>query len=425
MASPNYAERRRSHPKSRRQSALAVVVVLAIVSASLLLPVAHAQLLHPIDMLTLRSIKATMNDLPGGSFFSTWVFALRINPCQSFAGLQCVKVGSFNRVSSLSLGPPTAGLPGLSGSLPHSLGDLFYLQTLTISSGALRGSIPDSIGNLQNLRTFSLSPNYLSGPIPTSFANLHNLETLQIRKNLLEGQIPPGIGNLASLKVLVLSENRLYGPVPELSQTPLMHLDVRNNDLSGGLPPLPCSLQYLSVTRNQLSGPINAVEPLTSLSYLDLSYNEFTGSIPSAVFEFPLSFLLLNHNQLRGAVSVPAEVTISVVDLSHNKLQGTISPYLAGTQSLFLNNNLFVGTVPQDFANKMQEATLQSLYLQHNYLTNSGALANAALPPSVAVCLQYNCLVPPPQSLCPPNVDMPVSRPDYQCLKASSGSPGD
>lgn len=126
-----------------------------------------------------------------------------------------------------------------------------------------------------------------------------------------------------------------------------MHLDVRNNDLSGGLPPLPCSLQYLSVTRNQLSGPINAVEPLTSLSYLDLSYNEFTGSIPSAVFEFPLSFLLLNHNQLRGAVSVPAEVTISVVDLSHNKLQGTISPYLAGTQSLFLNNNLFVGTVPQ------------------------------------------------------------------------------
>jgi len=79
----------------------------------------------------------------------------------------------------------------------------------------------------------------------------------------------------------------------------------------------------------------------------------------------------------------------------------------------------------QDFANKMQEASLQSLYLQHNYLTNSGALGVASLPPSVAVCLQYNCMVLPPQSLCPPNVDMPASRPEYQCQKASNGSPGD
>lgn len=83
----------------------------------------------------------------------------------------------------------------------------------------------------------------------------------------------------------------------------------------------------------------------------------------------------------------------------------------------------------QDFANKMQESTLQSLYLQHNYLTNSGALGDASLPPSVAVCLQYNCMVPPPQSLCPPNVDMPAVRPGDQCVQASTttftGSPGD
>lgn len=80
----------------------------------------------------------------------------------------------------------------------------------------------------------------------------------------------------------------------------------------------------------------------------------------------------------------------------------------------------------QDFANKMQESTLQSLYLQHNYLTNSGALGMASLPPSVAVCLQYNCMVPPSQSLCPPNVDMPAIRPGDQCVRASNtGSPGD
>lgn len=384
-----------------------------------------AQLLHPIDMLALRSIKNSMHDLPGGTFFSTWLFTLRINPCMTFTGLQCIKIGSFNRVYSLSLGPPSAGTPGLGGTLPSSLGELTYLQSLTISAGALRGSIPDSIGNLQNLKTFSLSANYLSGWIPSSFGNLKSLETLQIRKNQLEGQVPWGIGQLRELRVLVLSENRFYGPLPRLRFTSLLHLDVRNNDLSGELPELPMSLEYLSVTKNRMYGSVNGLEGMKGLTYLDLSYNEFSGGVPSFVFEFPLSFLLLNHNEFRGAVSVPGYVTIPVVDLSHNHLQGSISPYLAGTQSLFLNNNLFVGAVPQDFASKMEESSLQSLYLQHNYLTNFGAFGDASLPPSVAVCLQYNCMVPPPQSLCPPNVDMPASRPDYQCQKFSNSSPGD
>nr|PNR28432.1 hypothetical protein PHYPA_029024 [Physcomitrium patens] len=67
MASPNYTKRQRSHPESRHQSSPAVVA-LVIVSASLLLPLTHAQLLHPVNMLALRSTKATMNNLPGGSF---------------------------------------------------------------------------------------------------------------------------------------------------------------------------------------------------------------------------------------------------------------------------------------------------------------------------------------------------------------------
>lgn len=313
---------------------------------SLLFPL-HAQLLHPIDMLALRSIKESMGDLPGGSFFSSWVFSLTVNPCQSFSGVQCMQVDNFNRVNYLSLGPQTAGLPGLSGSLTPSLGALAYLESLTISAGALRGTIPDSIGNLQNLQIFSCNQNYLSGNLPSSFANLRNLQVLQLRRNQLGGQIPWGIGALSNLQVFILSDNQFSGPIPTLSSTSLTHLDLRNNALTGGLPNLPPSLQYLCLTKNRISGQIDSLVSLSSLTYLDLSSNQFSGNIPSEVFAFPLSFLMLNRNQLSGAVQVMGQVKIPVVDLSHNHLQGGITPYLAGAQSLFLNNNQFVGAVPQ------------------------------------------------------------------------------
>lgn len=408
---------------------MAMAMAMATLMMLLAFPVVEAQLLHPTDMVALRAIKSSMYDLPGGSFFATWEFALKINPCQSFRGLQCIKVGSFNRVISLALGPASAGTPGLGGQFPEAIGTLAYLQTLTISTGALRGTIPDSIGMLQTLKMFSVSPNYITGPIPATFANLHQLETLQIRKNELEGVIPAGIGSLRGLRVVILAENRLSGPVPGFQSTSLIHFDVHGNELSGGLPAMANSVEYFSVGRNRFSGEVKALEGLRGLSYLDLSFNAFSGGIPSAFFEFPqLFFLLLNNNQFRGAVSVPGLVSIAVVDLSHNQLQGIISPYLAGAQTLFLNHNMFVGTVPQDFASKMQESTLQSVYLQHNYLTNSGALGVASLPRSVAVCLQYNCMLPPPQSLCPPTVDvhMPAVRPGDQCVQATAfASPGD
>jgi hypothetical protein len=56
---------------------------------------------------------------------------------------------------------------------------------------------------------------------------------------------------------------------------------------------------------------------------------------------------MLNRNLLSGQVTVPAPITINYVDLSYNHLDGTISPFLAGAQSLFLNNNFFIGAVPE------------------------------------------------------------------------------
>jgi hypothetical protein len=163
---------------------------------------------------------------------------------------------------------------------------------------------------------------------------------------------------LQALEFLVLSDNLLSGNIPMLSNnTHLTHLDLRHNELVGELVSfmLPDSLEFLSLSKNQLSGGIGAVGSLSKLNYLDLSFNQFSGAIPSSLFGIAgLSYLLLNRNQLSGPLpmTLPLNsdeqlVTIQEVDLSFNLLQGNIPAFLAGVQSLYLNNNLFIGTVPQ------------------------------------------------------------------------------
>lgn len=381
-------------------------------------------LLHTQDFEVLASVKNSMVDLPGGCFFSTWEFAADIDPCKSFNGVECITApDGSKRVSSLFLGPQSAGSPGLSGTLTPALGRLMYLTQLSISAGSVQGELPSSLGNLHNLQILSCDQNRVSGRIPGSFSNLRNLEILQLSQNALDGSIPWAIGELPSLKILVLSGNKLSGSIPSFSSLSLVHLDLRNNELSGRIPNLPSSLQYLSLTRNALSGGLGSLVMLQGLNYLDCSFNQFTGSIPSVLFLLQLSYLMLNRNSLSGQVTVTSPININYVDLSYNHLEGTISPFLSGAQSLFLNNNNFVGAVPEVFVSRMQSADLLSLYLQHNFLNDWGALGNSSLPPSVAVCLQYNCLTPPQQSLCPKNIAGAAARPGYQCLKVS-GTPG-
>jgi hypothetical protein len=103
-------------------------------------------------------------------------------------------------------------------------------------------------------------------------------------------------------------------------------------------------------------------------------------------------------------------------------------PLVSPPESILLTNNITLWDSSvifflQVFVSRMQSADLLSLYLQHNFLNDWGALGNSSLPPSVAVCLQYNCLTPPLQSLCPKNIAGAAARPGYQCLKVS-GTPG-
>ncbi|XP_020580843.1 LRR receptor-like serine/threonine-protein kinase ERECTA [Phalaenopsis equestris] len=384
---------------------LLLLVAIFSLSASM-----EASILHPLDFLSLQSIRKSLSDLPGSDFFSRWDFTS--DPC-SFPGVFC----RDDRIVALALGDPRAGAMGLTGHLHPAIGRLSALSELSLVPGRVIGRIPDTLSFCSSLRFIALSGNFLSGPIPSSLSSLRLLRTIDLSFNLLSGDIPPSIFSIPALSNVVLCYNHLSGKIPSFpASSELLRLDLKHNNLSGELPVLPRSLRYFAASRNQISGPIDANLPaLTNLDYLDLSMNRLTGPIPSGVFSLPLSSLLLQRNELAGPVAPAADVKIAEVDLSYNRLSGPVSPLLSGVERLYLNNNRFIGEVPARFAERLERAGMEVLYLQHNFLTGMEISPAATIPVTTSLCLQYNCMVPPVNTQCPLKAGPVKTRPAWQC----------
>ena len=370
-------------------------------------------ILDPLDFLALQSIRKSLKDVPGSNFFQSWDFTS--DPC-TFPGVYC----DSDKVIALNLGDPRAGSPGLTGRIDPAIGKLSSSAEFTIVPGRVIGKIPETISQLSNLRFFAVSRNFLSGEIPAAFGELRNLHTLDLSYNQLTGSIPRPLGSLPVLSNLILSHNHLTGSLPPFISNSLTRVDIMHNNLTGSIEPdsLPASIQYLSLGINKLSGPVFTFLPkLNQLNYLDLSMNRFTGLIPCQIFSFPISNLQLQRNQFFGPVQPVEQVTISTVDLSYNRLSGQVSPMLSTVQNLFLNNNRFMGLVPGNYVDRLMDATIQTLYLQHNYLTGLEINPTAEIPLSSVLCLQYNCMVPPAQSACPLKAGDEKTRPTAQCIE--------
>lgn len=368
-------------------------------------------ILDPMDFLALQSIRKAFADVPGSNFFESWDFTS--DPC-NFPGVYC----DSDKVIALNLGDPRAGSPGLAGRIDPAIGKLSALAEFTLVPGRVMGRIPETVSQLTDLRFFAVSRNYLSGEIPAGLGQLRSLQTLDLSFNQLSGSIPRPLGSVPSLSNLILCHNHLTGPLPSLISQSLIRVDLTRNNLTGSLGPgsLPPSVQYLSLSWNKFTGPVDRLlRRLNRLNYLDLSLNRFTGLIPGEIFSFPITSLQLQRNQFIGPVLPVEEVTIDTVDLSYNRLSGKISPNLAAVRNLFLNNNRFIGPVPASFVDRLMAATIQTLYLQHNYLTGIEINPTAEIPLSSSLCLQYNCMVPPAQSTCPLKAGNEKTRPTAQC----------
>ncbi|KAK9131612.1 hypothetical protein Scep_011140 [Stephania cephalantha] len=391
----------------------------------------HQQRISTVDLSALIAIKSRLADLPRSNFFSSWTPASP-DPCSTFSGVTCALQPSpttgppLLRVTSLSLGTGLADSPGLIGSLSPALSSLSALTQLILYPGIVSGPIPPQLGSLKSLRVISLTNNRLTGPIPDSLATLPNLHTLDLSHNHLSGSLPPGLTKLPNLKVLVLASNRLSAELPPVS-TQLLHLDLKQNGFSGQLPLLPPSLRYFSVSENLLTGTLDRVVLLPELIYLDLSMNQFVGPVPESLIRCTLSTLLLQRNNLSGGIPRPSGAVDyeegSMVDLSHNLLSGELSPVLAGVEMLFLNNNRLIGIVPAEYVDSVYSGSMKTLYLQHNYFTGFPLRPGAVFSGSPAVCLSYNCVVPPiGLATCPVSAGVQLLRPAYQCENLKNGS---
>ena len=93
-----------------------------------------------------------------------------------------VSTDRFGRVTGLDL-----YYVGLSGPLPAEIGDLTYLEDLSIAQNVgLSGTLPPELGMLTSLRRIYITGSRLQGEIPAELAGLTNLQELRLHNNNLE-----------------------------------------------------------------------------------------------------------------------------------------------------------------------------------------------------------------------------------------------
>jgi hypothetical protein len=127
--------------------------------------------------------------------------------------------------------------PGLSGSIPKSIGALVSLERLRLARCSLEGSIPTSLRNLALLSVLDVSDNKISGPFPSdalagmpaSPPNMTSLVELRVAGNNLTGALTIGFAGFAQRHGGRLATADFRGP-PGLERG--------NALLTGPLPPL-------------------------------------------------------------------------------------------------------------------------------------------------------------------------------------------
>lgn len=273
----------------------------------------------------------------------------------------------------------------LEGTLP-SLASLTNLKVLDLSSNRLQGSI-SSLSTIGSLEYLDLSSNTFTGEITAEFTGNANLKELSLGDNAFT------IRNLSSFldynrQLLRLDlSNFQISDLPNTLQnlSKLEELKLSYNSIQTGFANIAqlSTLKKLHVANNQLVAIPKEINNLSSLVELDLSSNKIeNSSIPALTNLQNLEWLSLENNQL---ATIPPEILVLKnlvhLNLGRNRISGNLSPItqLKNLQQIWLHNNLFDGTFPNEI---QQMKNLQMIIFRSNQLTGN---LPGNLPPLVDI----------------------------------------
>ncbi|MCK4761733.1 MAG: fibronectin type III domain-containing protein [Candidatus Aminicenantes bacterium] len=148
---------------------------------------------------------------------------------------------------------------------------------------------------------------------------------IELRNNNVSGVLPAELSDLKNLGSLILSDNGLREIHPDAGKLKKLHtLDLSNNRLSGTIPAW--------------------IGQLRGLRKLDLRYNRLSGGIPAWIGNLKnLEVLLLDGNMLSGPI--PEELgrlsKLKILRLGHNRLTGEIPSSMGKLTGLADNKSNF------------------------------------------------------------------------------------
>ncbi|XP_021288654.1 receptor like protein 30-like [Herrania umbratica] len=304
--------------------------------------------------------------------------------CCSWEGVTCDEV--TGHVIGLDL-----SCSSLVGSLPanSSLFLLKGLKRLNLAHNNFNGSsipsggqLPSTLMNLTQLSQLRFSFNKLEGPLPSHVSGLQNLKEFQSFSNLLSGGIPSWLFTLPSLEFLGLSYNRLTGPIdPIQNPSSVQEVYLASNGIHGEMPRSffdLANLTHLDLSSNNLSGVIkpDLLSKLENLQMLDLSSNNFSGLIePELISKLKnLRRLHLSNNKLLSLSSgtgikdtFPELMTLSFSSCNVSRFPGFLRTG-KNLRVLDLSDNKISGSVLKWELEGWEQLTF--LNLSYNFLTS-------------------------------------------------------